>query len=98
MQPTEAEMAEIIRSKIQGFEWEGADDAAHAIAERLKEGVLWQRELELRRDIIEYTDAYLVGPEGIVVKINNWPYQGPDQQVRVIVEKVEENDAIKKVA
>jgi hypothetical protein len=85
------------KTDIKGFEWEGSDRAAHAIAERLGEGVVWEGLATARTDghwddelgtvVFDGTIEFDEIAPGFMLNV-------PDgQRVRVTVEKVEGKDA-----
>jgi hypothetical protein len=97
MRLSEEEISKIICSNIKGFEWEGSDRAAHAIAERLGEGVVWESLATARTDghwddelgtvVFDGTIEFDEIAAGFMLNV-------PDgQRLRVIVEKMEAEDA-----
>jgi len=62
---------------------------AHAIAEDMRKGVVYDREVHVKEDIIEGTDAYLVSESGIVGRLYDWPVRG-SQRARVTVTLLED--------
>jgi len=64
-------------------------EAAHAIAEEMWKRVVYDREVHVKEDIIEGTDAYLVSESGIVGRLYDWPVRG-SQRARVTVTLLED--------